>query len=118
RQSGDPTTRVAIVQANLDVGSHWQSQYYGRHLATYLRLTANVVRDTGATLVVWPEGAMTFFLEDEPLYQRAIARVIGPLGVSLLAGGPRSIGNPPSFWNAAFLLGPDGHIQGHYDKQH
>jgi apolipoprotein N-acyltransferase len=113
-----PGTRVAVVQPNLDVGARWQSQYYGKHLTTYLRLTNDVVRESGAALVVWPEGAMTFFLEDEPLYQRAIARVIQPLGVSLLAGGPRSKGDPPSFWNSAFLLSPEGEILGHYDKQH
>lgn len=114
---GAPATRVAVVQGNLDVGSQWRAEHYGRNLEAYLRLTHEILRDSGATLVVWPESAMTFFLDREPLYRAAIARVTGLHGAQLVAGGPRAVGEQSeSYYNSAFLLRPDGTIAGRYDK--
>lgn len=61
---------------------------------------------------------MTFFLDDEPLYRRAIGRVLSAGGVELLAGGPRAAGQPPQYFNSAFLLNPAGDVAGRYDKQY
>ncbi len=110
---------VAIAQGNLDLGSQWRQELYGRNLDVYLRLTADVERQEPAPLVVWPENAMTFFVADEPLYRRALGRLLTPLGAELLAGGPRSSGgDAPVYHNSTFLLGPDGEIVASYDKQY
>ena len=116
--SGAPAVPIAIVQGNLDVGSQWRPDLYGRNLDTYLRLTDRVLRDGHPALVLWPESAMTFFLDDEPLYRRAIGRVLSAGGVELLAGGPRAAGQPPQYFNSAFLLNPAGDVAGRYDKQY
>jgi apolipoprotein N-acyltransferase len=118
----DASHSLVVVQGNLDVGSVWAPEFYGRNLQTYLRLTHESLAAEPAALVVWPENAMSFFLEDEPQYRRAIARVLGPAGVSgvpLLAGGPR-VADPGAarYQNAAFLLAPDGEITAVYEKQH
>ncbi|HEV7735453.1 MAG TPA: apolipoprotein N-acyltransferase [Candidatus Binatia bacterium] len=113
-----PTTRVAVAQGNLDVGSQWRATFYGVHLDTYLRLTDEVLRASGASLIVWPEGAMTFFLDQEPLYRRAISRIIARHGAHLVTGGPHAEGDPAEFNNAAFLAAPDGTVVARYDKQH
>jgi len=110
---------VAIVQGNLDLGSQWRPEFYGQNLDVYLRLTDQLLRAGHPALVVWPESAMTFFLEEEPLYRRAIGRVLTPSGVELLAGGPRIVGeNPPHYYNSAFVLSAQGEVTGHYDKQY
>lgn len=116
--SGPPVS-VGLVQGNVDVGAQWDEAMYGRNLDVYLGLTAELTRDDPPALIVWPENGLTFFLEDEPAYRAAIARVLAPAGVELLAGGPRAADLPAgrAFFNSMFLLGADGAIRGRYDKQ-
>jgi apolipoprotein N-acyltransferase len=117
RPDGAPT-HVAIVQGNLDLGSQWRSDFYGRNLDVYLRLTLQALRDAGPALVFWPESSMTFFLADEPLYQKAIGQILSPSGAQLVAGGPRVFGSGvPRYYNSAFLVAPDGRVLAWYDKQ-
>jgi apolipoprotein N-acyltransferase len=107
---------VALVQGNLDLGAQWRSEFYGRNLETYLRLTAQAADGDAPTLVVWPENAMTFFLETEPLYQLAVGRVLKHVGTELVAGGPhRTAGG--LYHNSAFLVSEDGRLLGRYDKR-
>ena len=110
--------KVAMVQGNLDLGSQWQQEFYGRNLDVYLRLTRNVLLESSPAMVFWPENALTFLLADEPLYRAAIGRLLAPSGAQLLAGGVRSDGaRPPRYYNSVFLLSPEGTIVGWYDKQ-
>ncbi len=114
-----PPVEVAIIQGNLDLGARWNSSMYGRNLDTYLRLTQQAVSTGEPKLVVWPENAMTFFVDDEPAYRYAIARVTMPATVQLVAGAPRyENSEAPVFHNSAFLLAPSGATLAHYDKEH
>ena len=123
RLSGDlvqgPSTPVAIVQGNLDLGSQWRQEFYGRNLETYLRLSLTALRDSHPPLLFWPESAMTFFLEDQPAYRASIASVLTPSGAELVAGGPRSVGTDtrPHYYNSGFLISPQGSVLAAYDKQ-
>jgi apolipoprotein N-acyltransferase len=111
----DDTRRVAIVQGNIDMGSQWVPELYGQTLAVYLRLTREALAGGPVDLVVWPESAMTFFLDQEPVFARAIAANLA--GTELLAGGPRAA-DPvrPVYYNSAFLLRGDA-IAARYDKE-
>ncbi len=114
-----PATKIAIVQGNLDVGSRWRSDLYGRNLEVYLRLTLEAGEADRPAIVFWPEAAMTFFLEDEPLYQKAIGRVLSQGGAELVAGGPRVVGpDPPVYFNSIYAIAEDGSIRGRYDKEY
>jgi len=116
--AGAPPMRVAVAQANLDLGSQWRRELYGKNLDAYAALTRDALREPGTALVVWPESAMTFFLEDERLYRTAIARLLAPSHAQLLAGGPRAEGGRNArYYNSAFLLSPAGDIVARYDKQ-
>lgn len=110
---------IAIVQGNLDLGSQWRQEFYGRNLEAYLRLSLQALRPTPPRLVIWPESAMTFFLDEEPMYRASLASLFGPGKIELIAGGPRATGQKPdqSFFNSAFLVAPDGSIRARYDKQ-
>jgi apolipoprotein N-acyltransferase len=114
-----PATPIAIVQANLDLGSQWRPEFYGANLETYLRMTRGALRRTPTPrVVVWPESALSFFLDDEPLYRAAIATVLAPTRAELVTGGPRTErGNDPPYHNTTFLLEPDGVIRAWYDKR-
>lgn len=112
------TTRIAIVQGNLNLGSRWRSDFYGKNLDVYMRLTHEASQEGAPEIVFWPEAAMTFFLEDDPLYQKAIARVLTHDDIELIAGGPRAVGDPPIYYNSIYMMGKDGEIEGRYDKQY
>jgi len=109
---------VGVVQGDVSLGSRWRSDFYGRNLDIYLDLTRQLAAAGTPRLIVWPEAAFTFFLEDEPAYQRAIARVLGPTGAELLAGGPSAKMGRAPYLNSVFHLTPEGAIAGRYDKRH
>ncbi len=112
---------VALVQGNIDLGSRWRSDFYGRNLDTYLKLTREALRDGKPRIVFWPEGALTFVLEGEPLYRRAIGRLLAAADLELVVGGP-SLEDPESeelvYFNSIFLLHSQAAIRGRYDKRH
>ena len=109
---------VVVVQGNNDLGMQWREEFYGRGLEEYLRMTADAAARIHPALVVWPESAMTFFVEDEPSYRTAIAGVLSRGGLQLLAGGPHVVRNrDPLFYNSAFLISSSGEILARYDKQ-
>jgi apolipoprotein N-acyltransferase len=70
-------------------------------------------------VVFWPEAALTFFLEQEPLYAQAIGRVLAAEDLELVVGGPSHVEDDESrYYNSVFLLDPRGAVRGRYDKQY
>ncbi|HEV7731018.1 MAG TPA: apolipoprotein N-acyltransferase [Candidatus Binatia bacterium] len=114
----EPVVPVMVVQGNVDLGSQWREELYAEGLGQYLRLTIDGAAKTHPQLIVWPESAITFFLDTEPLYAAMIAEVLQAQGADLIVGGPRTEGRPARFFNSAFLMTRDGRIAGHYDKVH
>ena len=114
-----PGVEVAIVQGDVELGSVWRSDFYGRNLEIYLRGTLEAAAKGKPRIAFWPEAALTFFLADEPEYQRAIALVLAAKDLELVVGGPsRAAGGSERFHNSVFLVEPDGAIRARYDKQY
>lgn len=110
---------VSIAQGNLDIGSQWRSDAYGENLDTYLRLTQAAIQREKPALMVWPEAAMTFFIEREDLYRRGIGAVLSAGNVQLLAGGPREVGEGENaYTNSVYVMEPGGELSGRYDKEY
>ncbi len=117
--SDAPSVRVAVVQANVDVGGRFDPSLYARHLDEYLGLTLQAIEAGEPEIVFWPEGALTVHLADEPVFTRAIAQVLAEGSAELVTGGPRADGSDPSrYFNSVFALSESGGILGHYDKQY
>lgn len=115
--SPDDTRPVALVQGAVPVSAMWSPEHYGRNLESYLRRTADTLEREPADLVVWPESAFTFFLEQEPTYRTTIAEALRGRA-ELIAGGPRSddpVHGP--FRNAAFLLDDHAETIATYEKR-
>lgn len=116
-----PAVPIAIVQGNVDMGATWRSDYYGRNLDTYLELTHETFRSAGPRIVFWPEGALSFFLEDEPVYLRAIARSLRLGDAELVVGGPsrekRAGEDEHAYFNAVFVVNGAGGIEDRYEKE-
>jgi apolipoprotein N-acyltransferase len=114
-----PTVEVAVVQGNLDLGSQWRQDFYGKNLDAYGRLTLPALRARHVHLIFWPENAMTFFLEREPAYQYSLRTLLEPWDAELVAGGPHVGANGTDIYylNSAFAVSAQGSITGRYDKQ-
>ena len=123
-KTGDPV-RVGLVQGNVDQGAKWDPTRASSIFADYVRLTGQAIAQ-GADVVIWPESSTPFRLEPERQDDhsasgelRAIAR---QAHVSILVGSeqlePGPPGSPNPYYNAAFLIQPDGSTGGVYRKMH
>ncbi len=111
-----PTLRVAIVQGDVSNAYRWQRAHMERTLATYVGLTEST-RNERPDLVVWPENAVDFYLEREPFLRKQLARAAALAPGGLLIGSPRLAADADAR-NSAQLLGANGEVTAHYDKQH
>ena len=117
---GAEAVPVAIVQGDVSVGTRWRSEFYGQNLDVYLAGTQAALSKRSGGIVFWPEAALTFLLEEEPDFARAIALVLREGDAELVAGGVRNGGTPdaPRYFNTIFALDSAGKILGRYDKQY
>ncbi len=114
--STDSATSLIVVQANLGAESGWRRENYGENLEAYLKQTHLALENANASLVIWPESAMTFFPADEPQYLQAIASVLKTRETELLAGAPYELRG--DFFNSMYLLSSAAEIKARYDKEY
>lgn len=110
---------IALVQGNLPAAARWEPGGPARTLDTYTRLTQQAFERGTPRLVFWPEAALTFFLEQEPLYLQALGRTLVHFDAELVVGAPRAEGaeGGAPYRNSVYLLEPGGAIRARYDKQ-
>lgn len=115
----DAQIPIALVQGNLPAAARWEAGGPGRTLDTYTRLTQQAFETGRPRLVFWPEAALTFFLEREPHYQRALGRLLAHFDAELVVGAPRAEGPEagPPYRNSVYLIEPDATLRARYDKQ-
>jgi apolipoprotein N-acyltransferase len=110
---------IGIVQPNIDQAVKWDTAYREETLRQYERLTDKL--GASSDLVLWPEAATPFLFEREPEYQLRLVALATRAQAPLLFGSPALRYYPdrrPYLLNSAYLLSPDGHLLGRYDKQH
>jgi apolipoprotein N-acyltransferase len=113
-----PSLQVGIVQGNIGIVSGKTPRVRLRHHGIYLRESQKLQRD-GAQLLVWPESAYPFVLlrdqwKDFPSNDGR--QVMRGLKVPLLFGALSWGHKDPYPYNSAYLMTPDGKIQGRFDK--
>ena len=110
--------RVGIVQGNVPQDQKWAPDRAATILQRYLEGTRDAAA-AGASLVVWPESATPFFFEEDAAGREAIVRTVRTAGVHLLFGSDQIEGAfPLRYYNAAFMLTPDGRTAAVYRKMH
>lgn len=117
--AGEPSTRVAVVQGNIDQAHKWDPAYQIAATKKYIDLTLSSVAKR-PDLVVWPETATPFYLEASPKLGGLVRDAVERADVHLLVGSPSVQGTAerPVYYNSAYLIAPDGDITGRYDKVH
>ena len=114
-----PGIAAVLVQGNLIHGSMRDRASAEAAFNRELQLSAQGVAQAGArpSVVIWPESAGIYLLQQDTAAREAIAQAIRPaLGsiVGALRWPDRSA--PP--WNSMIAMGPDGTVVGTYDKWH
>jgi len=113
------TITIGVVQPNIDQAVKWDVAFRDQTMERFDRLTARL--GTDADLVVWPEAATPFLLEREKDYQLQLIAWADRAKAPILLGSPALRFYPdrrPYLLNSAYLLSPDGILQGRYDKHH
>ncbi len=113
------TLQIGVVQPNIDQSVKWDQGFREETLRRYEQLTGTF--GYGADLVIWPEAATPFVYEREPVYQLQLVALANRASAPLLFGSPAvryHADRTPYLLNSAYLLSPDGHLLGRYDKQH
>ncbi len=116
---------LRLVQPNVPQREKWKPENRQEIVGQFLRMS-DTPGDQGAlpTHIVWPESALPFIVDREPVLRAAISRVLAPGGVLLLGAvrGEADEARPGrelgKFFNSFHVIGPDGDIRDTYDKAH
>ena len=128
--AGDPV-RVAVVQGNIlqdDKNAAYTGNLEVAELINrrYFDLSRQAIA-AGATFVMWPESSTPFFFERDVVRGAAIRRLAFESKATLLIGSDQvepmkastATEKPQYFYyNAAFLVQPDGQVGAVYRKMH
>jgi apolipoprotein N-acyltransferase len=106
------------VQGNVPQDEKWDTARASQIFERYLRLTREAAA-RGARLVVWPESSTPFLFEEDPYVRDSIRGVAVQTGTYTLVGSDQiERTRPPKYYNAAFMVGPDGRTLAVYRKIH
>ncbi len=110
---------VALIQGNIPQDVKWDPAFLDETMDRYRRLTMETAPQN-PELIIWPEAATPFYFQSEKPYQEQVASLMGKTGAHLLLGSPawERTAEGIQYFNSAFLVSPDGRIQGRYDKIH
>jgi len=119
RAETGPLQRVLLVQGNIPQDVKWDPAFEEATVATYERLSRQGCQG-GGTLVVWPESALPFFFQSEPVYAARVQSLASELKSCLVTGSPafEKDGDLVRYLNSAFLISPTGAVLGRSDKLH
>ena len=116
--------RLRLVQANVDQAEKWRPENSAEIFDDYLDLTKSAGLDR-VDIVIWPETAVPFLLDDAPDALLAIGAAL-PEGTSLLVGSARLVEERDAqgpleaqrVYNSLLAVDHQGRIAGVYDKIH
>lgn len=114
-----PSLAIRLVQPNIPQTLKWQAHQQKAHLQTLMEMT-NLPSSLPLKAIIWPESAVSFFLEQEPALRLKIAETL-PKDSLLFTGALRR--TPPGIvpiqlWNSLFVINDKGEIVTFYDKSH
>jgi apolipoprotein N-acyltransferase len=123
--AGDPV-RVAVIQGNIEQDDKWNPELRDAITDKYIAMTRQALA-SGATFIMWPESSTPFYCEHDLIRGGAIRQLARETGATLLIGSdqvePVKATAPDQrpdarYYNAAFLVRPDGQVGGVYRKMH
>lgn len=116
--------RVAVVQGNVPNAFRWNRAHAERNMGAYVRLTSQGdaspsqggLPSSTTDLIVWPENAVDFYLDQQPMLLGRLRALAERRGSALLLGAPR-LAAPGAARNSAYLIDAGGELRDTYDKR-
>jgi apolipoprotein N-acyltransferase len=117
-RQGDPVT-VGLIQGNVDQADKWDQRRAAGIFREYLAMTRKAI-EGGAQVVLWPESSIPFYFEEDKPGAEEVRAIARESKVPLLVGSDQiDRSTPPTrYYNAAFLIRPDGSTGAVYRKMH
>lgn len=112
--------RVALIQGDIDQAQKWAPENRQTTIDRYKTLSGQALQQP-SDLLIWPEAATPFFVQDESDLAQQVYNLPEELDVSLLFGSPayRQLDDGHyEYFNSAFLLSEKGRTLGRSDKVH
>ncbi len=111
------TIKAAVVQGNIDSHEKWSADANQMTMEIYGRLTREAVA-AGAELVVWPESVFPSELNHKPAVREFVSALAEECDITLVFGAFYG-GEGDEYYNALFMVDPDGGIhEEYYTKRH
>ena len=112
--------RVALIQGNIDQAQKWVPENRQSSIDRYQNLSIQALQSQ-PDLVIWPEAATPFFLQDHSELAEQVKHLPKQLNASLLVGSPayRQLSSGEyQYYNSAYLFSAAGENLGRSDKIH
>ena len=117
-----PALTLALVQGNVDQANKWDLVFQDKTIERYENITDHALAKDKIDLVVWPETAMPFYLQETSPSTARLKEYLYRVEVPLLTGAPAydnpGLGRDYSLRNRAFLLDLGAGQMSWYDKEH
>ncbi len=112
----EETIKIAVIQGNVSLGDQWDLESAIETEEVYLEYTV-AAAEKGADIVLWPETALPYVVEEGNYSYNYISKVAKKAGVTVLAGAlTEKNGNS---YNSIVCFYPDGTMSDNiYSKQH
>lgn len=115
-------TRIRIVQPNIPQSDKWRGDNMQAIFDKLLALSARAAPpDSRPDVIVWPESAVPYLLDESPESLSLIGDLLGP-GRLLITGSLRRLGEQPAprpedtVFNSVMAIDGNGRVVGLYDK--
>ena len=115
----EPGVHLRIVQANIPQNQKWDVGHREDVLLKYMTMSEEDT-ETSPVTIIWPESAISYFIDQEPARRVLIGRLARPDGHVIL-GVPRyrrEGADVLDFWNSLEVLDDEGRQEAIYDKAH
>ncbi len=114
------TLPLLVAQGNIDQSLKWAPETQFSTVDTYRTLSTSA-KGFSPGLVVWPETATPFYLQDDSVLRQMVLSLPRALDAYLLTGSPAYDLKPDgsyAYFNSAFLVAANGRLLGRSDKVH
>ena len=108
--------RVVAIQPGTSLDQKWDPSQAKEIADRVWNMTADAaVR--GADLVLWPEGAVPYRIDDDPAYREVVERLAGQFDIEIVLNSVASL-DGGGYANSAYLVTGEGVSPVRYDKVH
>jgi len=120
---GERDYTVSLIQGNVDQGVKWSPGSQAETVKKYASLSLKAIRAESPDLIIWPETAMPFYVQDETPLRQGMEILARDTKTNIITGSPAyRIIDPKTrayiLYNRAWLMDTAGGTGQHYDKEH